>query len=260
MIIKDEEIKKKYRKASEISTRIISKMRDELKVGIYPSDLEEYCWDLCKEENVEPAFYGVVQSGNPPFPSSCNINVNDEILHSIPSATRKIEKGDVVKIDFGIKHEGLYTDQCYTFVIEEMSEEDKSLVINAKLATESAIKEAIAGNRVGNIGFVMETIANLAGFEVLKHYVGHGIGKTLWEYPQVPAYGIRNSGDKLEEGMVICIESQLVKGTDQTYIDNDGWTVKTSNGNKGAMFEYMVIVGKKGPEILTPMQNWEILI
>ncbi len=259
MIVRSEEDKTKFRKAATISTEIIKKMSDELKVGVLPSDIEDYCWELCKLKDVEPAFYGVVQTGNPPFPASCNINVNDEILHAIPSNTRKFEKGDVVKIDFGIRSEGIYTDHCYTFVIDELSKEDSLLVNNAKLATESAMKKAIHGNTTGDLGYTMQSIAELAGFEVLKNYVGHGIGKTLWEAPQIPAFGIEGEGDELVEGMVLCIECQLVKGTDRTYIDSDGWTIKTSNGNKGAMFEYMVIVSKNKPEILTPMQNWEIL-
>ncbi|MCA9381223.1 type I methionyl aminopeptidase, partial [Candidatus Dojkabacteria bacterium] len=250
----------KYKKIAELSTEIIKKMSEKLEVGIYPAEIEKYCWELCRDANVEPAFYGVVQSGNPPFPSSCNINVNDEILHAIPSSTRKLEKGDVVKIDFGITSDGLFTDHCYTFVIEEMSEEDRSLVMNAKLATETAMKKAIVGNTTGDLGETMEAIAEMAGFEVLKNYVGHGIGKTLWEEPSVPAYGLYDGGDELEEGMVLCIECQLVKGTDRTYIESDGWTIKTSNGNKGAMFEYMVVVGKNKPIVLTPMQDWKIVI
>ncbi len=260
MIVKTKEEKQNYRNAAMISTDIIKKMSEELKVGVLPSDIEKYCWNLCESHNVEPAFYGVVQTGNPPFPASCNINVNDEILHAIPSSTRKLQKGDVVKIDFGIKTQGIFTDHCYTFIIEKGSEEDMILVKNAKLATETAMKQAVAGNKTGDLGYTMESISQLAGFEVLKNYVGHGIGKTLWERPQLPAYGLKGKGEVLEEGMVLCIECQLTKGSDETYIDNDGWTIKTVSGEKGAMFEYMVIVGKDKPEILTPMQNLEIIL
>lgn len=260
MILKTNEEIEKYKEVAAISTEIIKKMSLRLKAGVYPADIEKYCWELCKEYNVEPAFYGVVQSGNPPFPSSCNINVNDEILHAIPSSTRKLEKGDIVKIDFGIASQGLYTDQCYTFAIEEMNEKDRSLVMNAKLATETAMKKAIVGNTTGDLGETMETIAEMAGFEVLKNYVGHGIGRTLWEEPAVPAYGLYDGGDELEEGMVLCIECQLTKGTDRTYIEPDGWTIRTMNGEKGAMFEYMVIVQKDKPIILTPMEEWKIVV
>ena len=258
-MIANKKDKIKLRKAGLISTKIMKLMSDELKVGVLPSEIDEYCFELCKKNNVEPAFYGQVQAGNPPFPANCNINVNDSILHAIPSNKRKLQSGDVVKIDFGIKMDELYTDHCYTFIMEQSNEEDKILVETAKLATETAILKAVSGNTTGDLGYTMESIANMAGFEVLKNYIGHGIGTSLWEEPQIPAFGVKGGGEKLREGMVICIESQLVKGTDQTYIDKDSWTIKTLNGEKGAMFEYMVLVGKTKAEILTPMQDWNFI-
>lgn len=260
MVLTDPKDKKTLRKAAEISTTIIKNLSEGLAPGVYPSEIEKYCWELCKKYNVEPAFFGVTQSGNSPFPSSCNISVNDEILHAIPSSTKKLKVGDVVKVDFGAKYEGFYTDQCFTFIISKPKSEDTKLVRTAKLATENTLSHAISGARTGDLGYSMQSIAEMSGYEILKNYVGHGIGKRLWEDPQIPAYGIPGKGEKLIDGMVICIECQLVKGTDETYISEDGWTIKTANGANGAMFEYMVIVGKDKPEILTPMQNWEIVI
>jgi methionyl aminopeptidase len=260
MILKNQEDKKTLRRATEISTTIVKTLSEGLAPGVYPAEIEKYCWDLCKKYEVEPAFYGVTQTGNAPFPSSCNISVNDEILHAIPSATRKLKVGDVVKVDFGAKYKGFYTDQCFTFIIAKPKPEDTKLVRTAKLATENTVELAIIGAKTGDLGHSMQSIAEMSGYEILKNYVGHGIGKRLWEDPQIPAYGTPGKGQKLEKDMVICVECQLVEGTDETFISEDGWTIKTENGANGAMFEYMVIVGKDRPEILTPMQNWEIVV
>jgi methionyl aminopeptidase len=186
--------------------------------------------------------------------------VNEEILHGIPSNTRKMQSGDVVKLDFGIIYNGYYTDHCYTFILGEPSEEDLRLVQTSKKATESAMMMAIHGNRIGDIGSVMHSIAQKQGYDVLKDYVGHGIGKHLHEDPDVPAYGIAGHGEILKEGMALCIESQVVSGTDLTITQPNGWTIISADGKKASMFEYMVIVRQQKPEVLTKMEDWPIVI
>ncbi|MDQ6985993.1 MAG: type I methionyl aminopeptidase [Candidatus Dojkabacteria bacterium] len=257
MIITNSEQLRDYRVAGELSTKILKELSDMLKVGVVPSTIEDRCWELCKENNVEPAFYGV-EMNNSVFPSCLNININDVVLHAIPSKTYKIKEGDIVKLDFGLIYKGLYTDHCYNFIIGKATEEDEKLVKVAKQATETAMMSAVVGKTTGDLGYIMDSIATLSGFDILTNYIGHGLGRSLHEDPPIPAYGEPGKGDKLKEGMVITTECQVVKGTNKTFIDDDEWTVRTKDGENSAMFEYVVIVGKKKPEILTKMQNWSI--
>jgi methionyl aminopeptidase len=164
----------------------------------------------------------------------------------------------VVKIDFGIILDGYYTDQCFTFIIGQADPEDEKLVKIARLATESAMKKATSGTFAGDLGFTMEGIARAAGFDTLKMFVGHGVGKSLHEHPEIPSFGPPGAGDVLETGMVICVECQVVSGKGKVYVDEDGWTIRSVDGRRGAMFEYMVIVGDDTPEIITPMLDWDI--
>lgn len=260
MIIYSSVEEAKIRKAGEISTVILDEMRQNLKIGTLPSEIERITWDLCKKHHVIPSFYGVKNGHLSKYRYSTCISVNDEILHGIPSSKRPFANGDVVKLDFGINYKGYNTDHCYTFILGDASPKDLKLVKTAKLATESALKLAVPGNTTGDIGSTMFYIARDNGYDVLKDFVGHGIGTSLHEEPDIPAYGIPGRGDKLVEGMVICIESQVVTGTDETIIDPNGWTVKSADGEKSAMFEYMVIVRKNKPEILTQMSSWPVQI
>jgi methionyl aminopeptidase len=129
----------------------------------------------------------------------------------------------------------------------------------ARKAIQEAAKKAVVGNKVGDLGYTMQSIVEEAGFSVAKEFVGHGIGRGLHDEPQIPAWGIRNSGRYLEEGMVLCVEAQVMASrSDRLYIDDDGWTVKSDDGAKAAMFEYMVVVKKGKPIFLTPTMDWPL--
>ncbi len=259
MRIKNAKDETKIRDAAELATKIVKKLSEMIQVGNTPAQLEKKAWELCEQNGATPSFADVPNE-NGPYGYSCCISVNDEILHGIPSAERKFEEGDIVKIDFGLIKDGYFTDQCFTFVIGDSDSEALRLAKVARLATESAMRKAVAGTRAGDLGAIMEGIARAAGFDTLKMFVGHGIGRSLHESPEVPAFGPAGSGDKLKEGMVICVECQVVEGEDSVYVEDDGWTIKSIDGGRGAMVEYMVIVGKKEPKILTPMLEWSITV
>lgn len=260
MFIQTKEEETKIRKAALISTEILNEMRKALRVGIYPADIEKLAWDLCRKNNVDPSFYGVEGEDGSRYKYSCCISVNDEILHGIPSKERMFQSGDVVKLDFGIVYKGMHTDHCYTFILGTPSPADLKLVRTSKSATETAMRMAVHGATVGDLGASMYGISRSGGYDVLKNFVGHGIGYGLHEEPEIAAYGNPGRGEKLFDGMVICVECQLVAGTDQTITSPNGWTVSSADGKKSSMFEYMVIVRKNKPEILTPMQEWDIII
>jgi len=259
MIITNKKQLKVYKQACNLSTQILAALKDKLKSGIYPIDIDDYAQQLCKQYKVKSAFIDVGKPDNPYKYATC-ISINDTVVHGIPSKTRKIKKGDIVKIDFGIIYQGFYTDHCFTVSIGPPKLQDKKLILTAKKAVQSAISLAIVNNTVGDLGHAMQSIANKAGFDVLKKYTGHGIGKTLHDPPIIPAHGKPNTGPKLQQGMVICLEAQVVAGNDQVYIAQDGWTVKMKDHQNTAMFEYIVVVDKNKPKILTHTLDWSIIV
>jgi len=238
------------REATLISSKILRVLRDAVKIGLTAEDLNQLAEEECIRYKVTPSFKGV--SGPIlPFPKAVCVSVNDEVLHGLPKATTKFQSGDIVKVDFGIVHKGFYTDHCVTVGVGGLSSEEIRLINTAELCIDEAVKEAIVGNYTGDISYVLENISNLGGFKFVTSYCGHGIGRSLHESPEVLSWGDRNTGTKLEEGMLLCIENQITLGSSRLKLQTDGWTLKTSDGSKGAMFEHMVLVGKNKPEILT---------
>ena len=134
------------------------------------------------------------------------------------------------------------------------------LLTASRNATENAVQKAVSGNYTGDLGYEMSKTAKRYGFNTAKEYVGHGIGKSLHDYPDIPSYGQKGTGDLLENGMVICVECQVIDGSGKTYIEKNGWTVKSMEGGKAGMYEYMLIVRDNEPEVLTPMFDWPVLV
>lgn len=259
MIIKSDTDRIRIREATALSTSILKELSSLITAGNTADKIDKLAWELCDKNGVKPSFFGV-KGANGVYKYSCCVSVNNEILHGIPKSTRVFKNGDVVKVDFGIIYKGYYTDQCFTYIIGNSTNQDTKLVNIARLATETAMLKAKAGVKTGELGQTMETIARSAGFDTLKMFVGHGVGRGLHEDPEVPAFGPANSGDRLKENMVISVECQVVAGKPEIKVAQDGWTILSQDGGKGAMFEYMVIVGKGEPEILTPMQDWDVLL
>ncbi|MDZ7586908.1 MAG: type I methionyl aminopeptidase, partial [Patescibacteria group bacterium] len=187
------------------------------------------------------------------------ISVNDTAVHGIPSRTEKLQSGDIIKIDFGIIYQGFYTDFCVTVGLKHLTPAQTKLIQVAKKSVRDSIKQAIPGHTTGHLGSVMQAVAKKSGFDVLKQYTGHGIGRTLHESPMIPAHGIPGEGEVLQPGMVVCLESQLVFGSDQVEVGADGWSVKTVDGGPVAMFEYMVVVQDQ-PLVLNPTFDWPIIV
>lgn len=258
MIITNKNVLVNYQRAGELSTQILSRLRQAVKPGVLPIEIDRLAENLCKTNRVQPAFKGV-NPANPYQYSTC-ISVNDVVVHGIPSQSDKIKAGDVVKVDFGIIYQGLYTDHCFTVAVGRFTPLTKNLVTAARDAVAAAIPLAITGNTTGDLGNRMQTIAQNNGFDVLKQYTGHGIGRTLHDPPAIPAHGLAKTGTLLEPNQVLCLEAQLVAGNDQIEVADDGWSVKTTDGSLSAMFEYMVVVQEKQPILLTPTLDWGMIV
>ncbi len=253
MIIKTPKEEKLFREAAEISVEILEELGGMIREGVTPLEVDFQAGFLCKKYGVQAAFKRVDGYNF----NSC-ISVNDVAVHGIPKDI-PFKEGDFVSIDFGIIHKGIYTDHCWTWSVGEPSEEKKKLIEAGRKAVENAVSKAVVGNRTGDLGFEMEREAQRNGFKTLSLFVGHGIGKTLHDDPEIPAFGEKGKGALLVDGMVICVECQVVDDEDDVVIDVDGWSARTVNGGNSVMFEYMVIVRKDSPTVLTDTFAWSTI-
>lgn len=251
MVLTKAKDEKTLREAAEISVKILKDLGEEIREGITPLEIDAKAGYLCRKYGVQAAFKRVEG-----YNFNTCISVNDVAVHGIPSS-RPLQKGDLVSIDFGIIHRDMYTDHCWTWSVGSPNKEDEKLLKAGREAVESALELAVVGKYTGDLGYEMEGVAKKYGFNVLRMFVGHGIGKTLHDRPDIPAFGRKGKGTLLVDGMVICVECQVVNDTGDVVIDEDGWSAKTKNGGNAVMFEYMVIVGKDSPTVLTDTFSWK---
>jgi methionyl aminopeptidase len=222
--------------------------------GITPIALETKAWEMVKAEGDELAFYGYKgRKEKEGFPSGLCVSVNDIIVHSPASESgRSIEEGDIVCLDFGIKHKGLFTDHAVTVIAgKAKSADDEKLVRGTKEALSTGIAQARVGNTTGDIGYAVEEVAEKYKFGFPRNLSGHGVGKQVHEEPHIPNFGEKGKGEKLVEGLVIAIEPMMTLGSGELFVDKDGHSYRTKDGSRTAHFEHTVLVTKSGPEILT---------
>ena len=193
------------------------------------------------------------------FPNTLCTSVNDEVVHGIPSGYI-LKEGDIISVDCGVILNGWYGDSAYTFAVGEIDEEVRRLLEFTRASLDEGVKEAVAGNRIGDISFAVQSKAESGGFSVVRELVGHGLGKKLHEPPEVANYGKRGSGTKMDKGLVICIEPMINLGRKETYQMEDGWTIRTIDGKPSAHFEYAVAVDKGKADVLTTFKFIEEVI
>ena len=231
--------------------RILSEM---VVPGVTGQQLEEKARELVKAEGDLLAFYHHTdRKGDKPYPSGLCLSVNDVIVHSPASENGEIiHDGDVVCLDFGIKHKGLFTDHAVTVIAgTRRNPNDEELVSGTYEALAAGIAQAKVGNTTGDIGYAVQKIAEKYHFGYPKNLSGHGVGLKVHEDPHVPNFGTPGKGTKLVEGLVIAIEPMMTLGSGDLFIDKDGHSYRTKDGSRTAHAEHTVLVTKNGPEILT---------
>ncbi|MEK7133630.1 MAG: type I methionyl aminopeptidase [Patescibacteria group bacterium] len=231
--------------------RILSEM---VAPGVTSRELEEKAREMVKAEGDTLAFFGHTErKSDTPYPSGLCLSVNDVIVHSPASDNGvTIRDGDVVCLDFGIKHKGLYTDHAATVIAGSRRDpHDEELVRGTYEALAAGIKEAKVGNTTGDIGYAVQKIAEKYNFGYPKNLSGHGVGIKVHEEPHVPNFGEPGRGTKLVEGLVIAIEPMMTLGSGELFIDKDGHSYRTKDGSRTAHAEHTVLITKNGPEILT---------
>lgn len=238
------------REGGKILGSVLRATAERVKEGVTTADLDAYAEKEILRAGGRPAFKGYGPKGRE-FPSALCTSLNEVVVHGIPSKNRVLKKGDVVSLDLGMLYKGLYTDTATTVTVGNPTPEISKLLAVTKEALTEAIKQAKPGNRVGDIGYVVQRVVEQAGFGVVRDLVGHGVGYSIHEDPQIPNYGKAGTGMALKEGMVIAIEPMVTVGDYHLEFDDDGWTVSTSDKSIAAHFEHTVAITKNGAEILT---------
>ena len=233
------------RKSNMLVSETLAMIADLIAPGITTIALDRAAETYIRDNGAQPAFKGY--NG---FPNTLCTSVNDEVVHGIPS-DYVLREGDIVSVDCGVLLNGYYGDSAYTFPVGEIADEVKRLLEYTRASLEDGVKEAIAGRRVGDVSFAVQSKAESGGYSVVRELVGHGLGKRLHESPEVPNYGRRGTGPRLEKGLVICIEPMINMGIKDTIQMRDGWTIKTADGKPSAHFEYAVAVDKGMADVLT---------
>ncbi len=231
---------------------VLYKVRGIVKPGISTKDLDAYAYKLIKEMGDEPAFLNYLPEGaETPYPASLCVSVNNEVVHGIPSEKKILKEGDIVSLDLGLKHNGLFTDMAITVPVGEVSSGSQKLINTTEKALEVGIDAARGGYRVGDIGAAIEGFVQRHKYGIVEVLAGHGVGKYIHEDPYIPNFGKANTGAKLVPGMVIAIEPMLNNGTKHVDLDRDGWTFRTADAKKSAHFEHTILITDGEPEILT---------
>jgi methionyl aminopeptidase len=239
----------RMRRAGQILVEVLEAFERELRPGVSTGELDDMAEEIIRAGNAVPSFKGY--GANPPFPGSICASLNDEVVHGIPSRRRRIADGDLVSLDVGCIWEGWHADCARTFYVGAPPPEVAQLIDATRRGMEAGIAAAVPGNRLGDVGAAIEAIATTHGYGIVRPFVGHGIGQSMHEDPQVPNYGRAGTGLRIEAGMCFAIEPMFTLGDDDVRVLPDNWTVVTADGSLSAHFENTIVVGDSGPEILT---------
>ncbi len=253
IIIKTKEEIEKLRVGGQHLAQILSEVAERAHAGVSAMELEEFAQKRIKEMGDTPAFLGYKPAGHrTAYPAALIVSINNVVVHGIPTAKMILKEGDVVSLDLGIKHEGLFTDHAVTVCIGACTKERVKLVNDTREALAVALEAIVPGARTGDIGHAVESFAKKAGgYGVVKALAGHGVGRAIHEDPYIPNYGRKGTGELLVPGMVVAIEPMLTLGSDEVVEGSDGYTMKTEDGSCAAHFEHTVLITETGYEILT---------
>lgn len=220
-------------------------LKPYIKEGITTKELDKLAEDFIRSKNATPSFKGYEG-----FPSTLCTSINSEVVHGFPS-DRKLKNGDIISIDIGACYKGYHGDSAWTYTVGEVDEKTRKLLEDTEKSLFIGLTQVKHGNRIGDIGYAIEQYAHKHNLGVVKELCGHGVGTSVHEDPEVPNYGIPNTGPRLKEGMVIAVEPMLTLGRPDIFVHDNNWTIDTQDGSLSAHFEHTVVVTKDGYQILT---------
>lgn len=253
-IVKSESEIRLIKESSLLVGKTLGEIARFIKPGVSTKFLDDIAESFIRDNGGTPSFKGY--NG---FPSTLCISINDRVVHGIPDST-VIKDGDIVSVDCGVKMNGYHGDYAYTFMIGNVKPEMVELVKATKESLYEGIKMAVAGNYTGDIGYAVQSYVEARNFSVVRELVGHGIGRSLHEKPNVPNFGQKGTGFKLKSGMVICIEPMINCGKKSIIFDDDGWTVRTTDGLPSAHFEHQVVIRDTHAEMLSTYEYIEQIL
>ncbi len=236
--------------ANKIVSEVLTKLKGVVGPGITTWELDKIAEDLCLKRKARPAFKGYRG-----FPGSLCVSVNEEVVHGIPSRKKKLKNGDIISIDFGTEYKGFYGDSAITLAVGKIKPEVARLLKVTEESLSNGIEQVVAGNRVGDISRVIQQHVEACGFSIVRQFVGHGIGSSLHENPEIPNYFQGERTVRLIPGMVLAIEPMVNMGTHKVKVLKDGWTVITGDKKPSAHFEHSVAVTEQGPIILSQREE-----
>ena len=234
------------KEACRISAGALQTAGKAVEPGVTTAELDRLAEEYIRSQGGEPNFKNYEG-----YPATACISINNEVIHGIPSAKRKLRAGDIVSIDLGAKFDGYHGDNAATFACGDISDEAKRLMDATRESLYEGIKAARAGGRIGDIGHAVQAYVEARGYTVVRQFVGHGVGTHLHEAPEVPIFGTPGRGVRLIPGMTIAIEPMVNAGAAGVEVQPDGWTVLTKDGSLSAHFEHTVAITADGPKIMT---------
>lgn len=246
ILIKTPDEIKLMQDANQIVAETLSMLLDVVEPGITTFELDRMAEDLCRKRNSTPAFKGYHG-----FPASLCVSLNEEVVHGIPTRKRKLKKGDILSVDFGVCYKGFYGDSAVTIPVGIISKEKYDLLHATEESLDLAIQQVVIGNRISDISKAVQDHVEKKGYSVVRQFVGHGIGSSLHEGPEIPNYIQCGQSPRLIEGMVLAIEPMVNIGTHKVKVLRDGWTVITADKKPSAHFEHSVAVTAEGPLVLS---------
>ncbi len=236
------------REAAQIVSRTLGEIAKHIKPGVTPLELDKIAEDYIRSQDAIPGFLGLYD-----FPNTLCISINEAVVHGIPTDV-PLRDGDIISVDCGSIYKGYYGDHAFTFEVGEVAPEIKKLLKVTRECLDLGIAATKVGNRIGDIGFAIQQHAEKNGYGVVRDLVGHGLGKTMHEEPQVPNYGRRGKGKKIQNGLTIAIEPMINMGTEKVVQLDDHWTIVTEDGLPSAHFEHDIAVVNGKPEVLSTFQ------
>jgi len=232
-------------RAGQVVAGTIALLEENVRPGVTTAELDAMAEEFILSHGGEPTFKGYKG-----YPAATCLSLNDMVVHGIPNDS-KVADGDVLSVDVGVTLDGFVADSAWTFPVGTISPAAQRLLATCQAALEAAIERARVGNVVGDISNAVQTVTEEAGFGVIRSLVGHGVGRSMHEDPQVPNFVSRNRGPELKSGMTLAIEPMITAGTPEVYIHDDQWSISTVDGSLAAHFEHTVAVTAEGPRVLT---------
>jgi len=244
------------RAANRLVGMTLAEVGRNVRPGVTTRELDRIADEFIRDHGAEPTFKGFPNPYGSAFPASICTSVNDQVVHGVPN-DEPLQEGDIVSVDCGTLLNGFNGDSCYTFCVGEVSTEVKELLRVTKESLYKGIEIALAGRRIGDISWAVQSHCESHGYGVVREFVGHGIGRAMHEDPQVPNYGRRGNGPQIKNGMCIAIEPMITMGSPKIYMMPDKWTIRTRDGKWAAHFEHTIAICDGKPDILSSFEEIE---